>query len=532
MRGKPVRRAVAVTVLLLAAAAAIGGAGEAGEPVRPTVLLITIDTIRADRLGCYGYDRATTPVIDRLAREGLLVQEALTTVPLTTPSHATILTGLHPRSHAVLGNAWQLDPSCRTLAQRFHAAGYRTAAFVSAVVLDPRCGLDAGFDHYGALVRPGPMTELTTPGSAGEAGTARGRDRADRLAGRQRRGVETVDEALAWLEAQKGEAPLFVWVHFYDPHQPFDPLPPWRQLFGRERGERNLSTVLRMDMPGHEFGETDDRVRREIEARRQRHEARGSRPARSIVATGSLTDDERQRIDELYDGEVAATDFQVGRLLDWFQRRGLYRDAVVAVVGDHGETLGEHLDGYYGHHHVLFDSSLLVPLILRLPGRAGGTVAPSMAGTADVAPTLLRAAGLTAPAGLDGRDLLAGSPSRPMFCETYLGVRPGRIPAQFERNRFHVQRDFGIHAHAFRDGRWKLVLDGTADSSPQLFDLAADPGEQTDVADGHQALVRALTAQWQRWCEAHELPERSRKRRDESGDEALREKLRHLGYVE
>jgi len=531
MRDKPVQRVAALVVLFLAVVAWETLAEDGGMKARPTVLLVTIDTIRADRLGCYGYDRGTTPVIDRLAGEGLLFREAVTTVPLTTPSHATILTGLHPRGHAVLGNSWQLEPSCRTLAQRFRDAGYRTAAFVSAVVLDPRCGLDAGFDHYGALTRPGPNTVRRSPLSAGAADSVRERERSDRLSGRQRRGAETVEEALAWLEAQPGDAPLFVWVHFYDPHQPFDPLPPWRQKFGRDRGGRNLSTVLHMPIPGNEFEESDERARREIEVRRQRHAARGRAP-RSMLTTESLTPDERRRIDELYDGEVAATDFQVGRLLNWFERSGLYRDAIVALVGDHGETLGEHLDGYYGHHHVLFDSSLLVPLIIRLPGGAGGTVVQPTAGTADLAPTLLRAAGLTVPSGLDGRDLLAGPRSRPLYCETYLGVRPGRIPPEFERNRFPAQQPFGIHAHAFRDGRWKLVLDSSKASSPQLFDLEADPGEQTDVADTHQALVRALTTQWQRWCEAHELPRRTRSRRDESGDEAMREKLRQLGYVE
>lgn len=530
MRGRPAHQVAAGAVLLLAAVATTM-AGETRAKDRPPVLLVTVDTIRADRLGCYGYDRGTTPVIDRLAREGLLFREAVTTVPLTTPSHATILTGLHPRSHAVLGNSWQMGPDCRTLAQRFKAAGYRTAAFVSAVVLDPRCGLDAGFDHYGALTRPGPGAMGHTPMPAGEADGARERSAADRLAGRQRRGAETVDEALAWLDAQQGDAPLFLWVHLYDPHQPYDPLPPWRELFGRDRGGRNLSTVLRMPMPGHEFEEEDERTRAAIEARRQRHAARRT-PFRPLISSESLTGEERRRIDELYDGEVAAADFQVGRLLGWFQQRGLYREAVVAVVGDHGETLGEHFEGYYGHHHVLFDSSLLVPLILLLPDLEGGAVVRSTAGTADLAPTLLRAAGLAAPAGLDGRDLLGGPPERPLYCETYLSARPGRLPPEFERSGLTGRRDLEVHAHAFRDGRWKLVLGDASESTPQLFDLEADPGEKADVARAHLALVEALTAQWRRWCGENEIPERARGRRDEARDEGLREKLKQLGYLE
>lgn len=521
-------QAGAVLGLMLLAVTAVLTA-ESRPPKRPTVLLVTIDTIRADRLTCYGYHRRTTPVIDHLAAEASLCREALATVPLTTPSHASIFTGLHPRSHAVLGNSWQLGDSCRTLAEQFRDAGYRCGAFVSAVVLDPRCGLNRGFEHYSAIARPRPETVLSTgrsgerPGAEDEADAAR-----RRFSGRQRRGDETVDEALAWMEAHRGGAPLFVWVHFYDPHQPYDPPEPYRGLFGPERGGRSLSAVLRPGFEGPGLRHPDDPSRPPSRF--------GGRPPR--LTPESLTASERERIDELYDGEVALADFQVGRLLAWLKGRGLYHDAVVVVLGDHGETLGEHND-YYGHHHMLYDASLRIPLVIRTPGGVG-EVLPATATTLDVAPTLLRAAGLACPAGLDGRDLFSRPAVGPVYCETYLGIRlvldefdHRSLPDEIGRRPHMPGRNMRTHLHAVRSGRWKLVFGGDRSESPMLFDLDVDPGENADVADSHQALVKALSAHWRQWCEAHDLPKRSRGNRSAPGvDEEMREKLRQLGYVE
>jgi arylsulfatase A-like enzyme len=529
------RRLFRATVLIgLALLATPVGADPGPVKKGPTVLLVTIDTIRADRLSCYGYGRRTTPVIDRLTSESGQCREAVTTVPLTTPSHASIFTGLHPRSHAVLGNSWQLAGTFQTLAEQFRNAGYRTAAFVSAVVLDPRCGLDQGFDHYSAVDRRQPGTHLRAgrPGSGDDAEEAR-----HRMGGRQRRGDETVDLVLAWMDSQRGAAPLFVWVHLYDPHQPYDPPEPYRQLFGPDRGDRNLSTVLR---PGfdeferrHQAGgspDLDDVVPGQPQSR--------SRNRGPVLSAASLTPSERERVNELYDGEVALADFQVGRLLAWLKGRGLYDGSVVAVMGDHGEVLGEHHD-YFGHHHMLYDGSLRIPLVIRVPGGVNRVLSP-VAATYDLAPTLLKAAGLALPAGLDGRDLFSGQGERPYYCETYLGIRPVPENAGFnsrsdETGRRPAMRETGQRTHRFavRDGRWKLVFGGGQQDSPMLFDLQTDPGERSDVAGSHKTRYRELSARWQKWCDAHGLPKRNRDRPSTPAvDEEMRDKLRQLGYVE
>jgi arylsulfatase A-like enzyme/Flp pilus assembly protein TadD len=192
------RRAAARAVLLLLCSV-VGGCGRQGfrgSLSGDNVLLITLDTTRADRLGCYGYSRAVTPALDALARRGTLFENALAQVPMTLPSHATLLTGRYPRELGIrLNEQAALAPDHPTLASVFKGQGYRTAAFVAAFVLDSRYGLDRGFEVYDDDVGEGVL---------------------------MRRANEVTDRALAWLQGAKKE-PFFAWIHYFDPHKPYEP---------------------------------------------------------------------------------------------------------------------------------------------------------------------------------------------------------------------------------------------------------------------------------------------------------------------
>ncbi len=257
-RPAPLPRSLRGTASLLAVAAILAAAGAWWFwPARlpPNLVLVTIDTLRADRVGAYGYARASTPVLDGLAREGVRFSRAQAAVPLTGPSHATILTGLYPPVHGVRDNvAFPLDPRHTTLAARLKARGYRTAAFVGAYPVAKDFGFGQGFDHF---------DEALHAGAAGE--------------GAERPGNEVADAAVRWLEGER-RAPFFAWVHFYDPHAPYEP-------------------------PGA-YAETYR--------------------------------------DRPYDGEVAFADSQLGRVLEGLEAAGRGRDTVVAVLADHGEGLGDH----------------------------------------------------------------------------------------------------------------------------------------------------------------------------------------------
>src|SRR5262245_27481316 len=252
------------------------------------VLLVTIDTLRADRVGCYGYAQAETPHLDELAKRGVLFENAVAQVPLTPPSHASMLTGVYPPVHQVRDvGGFTLTASHPTLAKILGGKGWSTAAYVGSAVLKRGVGLHEGFQVYDDRI---PVPDLDS--------AVRGH--ADRPAG------VVVDLAIQWLSRQDRTRPIFLWVHLYDPHAPYSPPPPFKERF-------------------------------------------------------------RQRP---YDGEIAYTDSQVGRLLKAAEERSLSH-TIVSILADHGESLGEH--GEFSHGVFLYESTLRIPWILVGPGIPAAT---------------------------------------------------------------------------------------------------------------------------------------------------------------
>jgi arylsulfatase A-like enzyme/Tfp pilus assembly protein PilF len=352
-------------------------------PMRPNVLLVTLDTTRADRLGCYGYAPALTPALDALAARGVLFERAYTPAPLTLPSHASLMTGLYPPEHGLLVNGrGRLDESLSTLAEVFRDAGYDTAAFLGSFVLHSKFGLDRGFRTY-----DDDMTN-TDPTEDGLH--------------RQRDGVWVVDAALAWLERRRTE-PFFCWVHLYDAHAPY--------LTHSE-----------------DFG---DRFQ-----------------------------------DSPYDGGIAYVDLQVRRLMNHLDTKGHKEQTLVVVVGDHGESLGEHDEKEHGL--TLYGSVLRVPWIWAGRGVAGsGQRVPQPVSLTDLRPTLLETAGLREPRRASGRSLRAALVGRPIDSENCYSAT-----------------DFPLLEHGWSPQRslisenWKFIR------SPEveLYDLTSDPQERDNLA--------------------------------------------------
>jgi arylsulfatase A-like enzyme/Flp pilus assembly protein TadD len=250
------------------AAAVLPAGGCRGKARRPNVLLVTFDTTRADHLGAYGYARAQTPVVDRLAAEGVVFENAYSSIPLTAPSHSTILTGKIPPAHGVRDNGlFVLGAEQQTLAEILKAQGYRTGAAIGGFPLVARYGLNQGFDFYDDRLTPTFDSPL-----------AGGAPKRNEFAFEERRAARVNEAVFEWLAGAKRGEPFFLWVHYYDPHQPHDPPAPYDQLFA----------------------------------------------------------------DHLYDGDIAYTDESLGTLLDRLRRDGLYDDTLVVLTSDHGEGLGEH----------------------------------------------------------------------------------------------------------------------------------------------------------------------------------------------
>jgi len=322
-----------------------------GEPPRHLVL-ITLDTLRSDRLGSYGYRADTSPNLDALAERGVRFDDAVAQSIATPPSHASILTGLTPPSHGLRRLTRQrLSRENDTLAEILKDAGFITAAFVSGLPLRQATGLDQGFDFYE------------------DTFTARNLVR-------ERPAFETNDAVRSWLPASPDQR-LFLWVHYFDPHSPYYPPEEYRARFGVQ----------------------DQRKKRLVVGFNANPETRPPKGRKRIVAP-----DRMAKMSKLYDSAVSYTDAGVGELLQQLKAAGILQDAVIAVVADHGEMLGEY--GYYFGHWDVYEETARVPMLLVHPrGHFAGKVVESLVGTVDLVPTLLAWLGVDYDGEFDGRDL-------------------------------------------------------------------------------------------------------------------------------
>ena len=323
------------------------------HPQRPSVILISIDTLRADRLGCYGHGKPTSPTIDAFRKDAVLFEQSIAHAPSTLPSHASILTSLLPHRHrASVARRRALPDRIVTLTEALRGAGYRTASFNGHAQLAPIWGLGQGFEIYDS--QPG-----------------------DRF-------KERIKKTIAWLD-DVGPREFFVFLHTYEVHHPYTPSPHHLDLM--EEGyagplPREISVDLIQEI---------NRGAVQIDAADAAH----------IVAA--------------HDAEIRSVDEGIAFLLDALRSRDRYDDTIIVFTSDHGEEFGEH--GVMAtHSHSLYDELLRVPLIIKLPRhqKAGATV-KELARGIDVAPTILGAVGVTAPGSFEGRDLFSGPVAAPSF---------------------------------------------------------------------------------------------------------------------
>jgi arylsulfatase A-like enzyme/Tfp pilus assembly protein PilF len=317
-------QALAAVCLFAAACGSPGGFEDEIE----AVVVISIDTLRADAVSSYGAVTGSTPNIDQLAAEGTRFGACVSPAPLTFPSHATLLTGLHPLEHGVLINSLNaLDPGIVTLAERLKQAGWSTGAVVASGILNRQYGLAQGFDEYRDNYFATSLT-LDDDSLVAEADAA-----------------AATDQALAWMEEQRGDTPFFLFLHYIDPHSPYRTRAPYDQQFA----------------------------------------------------------------DSPYLAEVAYTDAQIGRVIEYLRSSDLARRTLVVVTADHGESLGAH--GEATHGFFLYDTVIRVPLVMRGPRVPQGQVVESTVGLIDVTPTILALLDLPADPSLPGRALIGAPPA-------------------------------------------------------------------------------------------------------------------------
>ena len=406
---------VGLAAVLLLPEIACGISGTA--PPR-NLLLITLDTMRADRLPAYGFSGVETPALDRIAAEGMVFEQAFAAVPLTLPSHASMFTGIYPPRLAVRDNVSPpLSNEFNTLAEVLRQRQLKTAAFVASAILAPRRGLEQGFDFY----------------SEGEP------QRCSNAPPLRRRAGEVVDEAISWL-GRNGTQPFFAWVHLFDTHRPYD-LP-------AEYKDRHFDPYL---------------------------------------------------------AAVAYEDSQIARLFKDLESRDLLTRTLTVVVGDHGESLGDH--GEESHGVFLYQEGLRVPFIIRGPGVSPRRVT-EVARLIDVMPTILDLFGVKT-SGVDGVSL-----ARTNAAST-------REPGLEVYSESMYPRRFGWAAlRALRADRYKVIDAPRA----ELYDLTTDPNEERNVLADHPAVAAAMLRRVRSFDSAPPPTE-------PGVDGELVERLSALGYV-
>lgn len=407
----------------------------------PSILLISIDSLRADGLGCYGNPRATSPHIDALAARGVLYENTIAAAPWTLVSHASLLTGLFPREHGIHANLNTLDPACPLLIEPFRKAGYRTGAIVSGPFMAREYGLARGFDDYDdAIAR---MSEeeshraVTSP----------------RLA----------DKAIAWMRRHAktgGGKPFFLFLHLWDVHYDYISPPPFDRRFDPDyRGK-----VTGQFKPWYgDFG-----------------------PPRGLA----MPQRDRDHVRALYDGEVAFTDSHVGRVLDALAELRLAGSTIVCVTGDHGDEFYEHGQG--GHLRTLYDEVLRVPWIMAGPGIEGPRRVREAVGNVDILPTLLDVAEVRRIASNVSGISQKSPHARPLFAETHYHWMK---PACDEKN------NEGALAAVRFDG-WKLITRTSPPTFEQLFDLSRDATEQRDALGENKERAEELRRLLRRYLDA------------------------------
>lgn len=451
------RTGILITATLLLALAA-GIAWFLLRDTRPNVVLISIDSLRADHLGTYGYERQTSPRIDELAREGVVFENTVSTTTWTLPAHLSMLTSLYPDIHGVKKGRTALSDQAALLPEILQTAEWATAAVVSGPFLASNFGYGRGFDLY---------DDQTI---------------SFKSHGASHRGITSPlihDQAVDWLNGRPEDKPFFLFLHYWDVHYDYIPPPPYDTLFDPD---------YEGDMNGrHFFG--NKKFRRGMDPRDREH----------VVA--------------LYDGEIAFVDEYLGKLFDDLAERGLWDDTLVIVTSDHGDEFLEH--GYKGHRRNLYQSTLQVPLVVKMPrGRWAGKRIDSLVGIVDLAPTILELAGLESPPEFNGRSLLS------------------LMKQGHDTQRYYYFADLEGKMKSVLGDRWKMITHhGETARRPELFDLDSDPQERRNIAlqepDALEGMV-AIQEDWLTFVEATEDLETG----SVEYQKELEELLESLGYLD
>ena len=439
------------------------------------VVIVSIDTLRADHLGAYGHPRARTPFLDELAGQGVVFEQHISAAPTTLASHTTMFTGNHAHKHGAAKNDYVVNDDNLMLQEVFRDAGFSTAAFIGAIPIASHSNFTQGFeliDEHFTLHRNG-----------------------DGVAQTMRDGKDVTNAVLAWIGGRTDDRPVFLFAHYFDVHSPYRPPEPWRSWYHPDPSIPNAGSMRHINDTRKLLNRNDPDA--------ERHS---------------------NTLKELYLGGVSYADHQVGRLLVGLQDAGILDDALIVITSDHGETFDTHSEKW-DHGYSVYDETVHTPLIVRLPGGwRGGTRIAEQVSSTDLFPTLLSLIGVDVPE-TDGTSWLPGllgepmPPRGPAFSEA---TKPGSLHSHRWKN--------DVMQKSVRQEGYKYILTPRKKRT-ELYELAGDPGELTDLLAatpptevGRGERMGALLEAWRE--EADPLPS------EQLSSERGRMELAALGYVD
>lgn len=459
------RKRLVATVFLLGVLSGWGRAQHVDNAKHPNIFLITLDTLRTDHLGCYGYFRSTSPNIDEFSRQACLFTNVYAPMSTTLPSHLSMFTSTYPLEHGILANMDTLSTPfvssdrLRLLSEFIREDGYETAAFVSATPVKRFSGINAGFDLF------------------------------DEPDGTERNAEVTTNKVLAWLKGRSREKPFFLWVHYFDPHESYDPPAPYRELFKTDSKLIRFSAVRNRD--------------------------------------GKPTTPKFLNFINLYDGEIRFLDESLGTLFRQIRSLEYWDNSIIILVSDHGEGLGQH---DFLTHGPINQEQIQVPLIIKFGKR---TSAPKrvnkLASVIDIFPTVLGKLQSPVAEGFyrqaRGKNLLAGDFQRKhLFVQQQVKPRPGW-------NLTPGTSQTGI-TYAIITDRWKYFH--LTRKEDRLYDIKKDPFELNCVLENNPKAAKELLKELKRKIldlQSVQVPRAKVKRKDKEKEKILKE-LKSLGYIQ
>jgi len=465
---------------------------------RPNVLLISIDTLRADHLSCYGYHKMTTPNIDRIGDEGVIFENAYSTAAWTPPAHASMLTGLYPSRHGVVDNN-RLNKNIPTLSEVLLTSGYKTAGFVNNSQVGELVGLEKGHETFVEVWK----------GTGGMSIVNRGMNYLVRntkeLMGINDHGAERTNQlAQRWIREKKGNS-FYMFIHYIEPHNPINAPHPFKNKYWANKNSRSIDKK-KLYLVAHN-------------------------PLFCFTKNIRLNEEEIIALKALYDGEVSYLDHKIGELIEFLKRNHTYDNTLIIVTADHGEHFGEH--DLYSHVASLYEPILHIPLIIKYPEWIHKRARISeLAQLIDIYPTVIEALDLDPRflKGVQGTSLFETNKTA-KYHDYIIAEWEGRIPDFVMKRMKNSDGDsivdkFREPMSMIREGRYKYILNSKG--REELYDLDNDKREVNNISEKKNEIrkrLREKLTQWQSLNNRVDYEKQSRL------DEATKKNLKNLGYM-